>query len=376
MLAVGLGSVEVTPYIKKYNGRVVIACYNSPSSITLSGDASTIEELKATFEEAKTFARVIKTGGKPYHSHHMKEAARIYEGYLNIEEPMKLSKSYRALTCPMISSLTGLSMSENMPNSVYWAANLVSPVLFNQAVQKMMALTPSINLVIEIGPHSSLRGPVRQICAENKLTKVLYMPTLTRDKHDGNQLLKLAGDIWARDTSIDVGSVTKTESLSQDGSITETEGSLLVDLPTYQWNYTKKLWLESRQSREQRAMKHARHDILGRRVLGLSNEEPVWRNILRHKDLPWLKHHFVSVTSLSLCLDTKIASTAWWRIRFPSGWLLCNGNRGNNRDKYRFRISSKDLWLHTKEYCNFSCAGSSGRRWRRRDFIQSATFRW
>ncbi|MCJ1251645.1 hypothetical protein MMC30_008880 [Trapelia coarctata] len=291
MLAVGLGGAEAGSYVEKYNGRVVVACYNSPSSTTLSGDANVIEELKQTFDQLQIFARVVKTSGKAYHSYHMKEAAQIYERYLKnapLDNTARLDRPRRPM---MISSVSGVLINEEVSSSAYWAANLVSPVLFHQAFNEMMATTPLINAVVEIGPHSTLSGPIRQICSKNRLPEVMYMPTLKRNEHDVHQLLRLAGDVWARDASIDIGRVTRVESLLQDGSIKETGGFILVDLPPYQWNYTKTLWLEPRQSREQRTMKQTRHDILGRPVLGLSDLEPVWRNVLRHKDLPWLKHH-------------------------------------------------------------------------------------
>jgi len=297
MLAIGLGGIEAAPYIKKYNGRVVIACYNSPISTTLSGDTDAIEELKQTFNQQRIFARVVNTSGKAYHSPRMKAAAQMYESYLRNVPSGNKTRLVQAKRAMMISSVTGMLVNEEVSSSAYWTANLVSPVLFYQAFKEMMAMNPSINAVIEIGPHSALSGPIRQICGEDLLPELLYMPTLKRHEHDGNQILRLAGDLWARDASIDIGRVTRVESLLQDRSVTEMEGSILVDLPPYQWNYTKTLWLESRQSQEQRSMKHARHDILGRPVLGLSDLEPVWRNILRHKELPWLKHHSVSTSS-------------------------------------------------------------------------------
>lgn len=69
------------------------------------------------------------------------------------------------------------------------------------------------------------------------------------------------------------------------------KGQLLVDLPTYQWNYAKDLWAESRHSIEHRTPTHGLHDVLGARLPGGSKTEPVWRNCLRMLDLPWLKHH-------------------------------------------------------------------------------------
>ena len=294
MLAVGLGAGDVSHYIDRYGEAVVIACYNSPSSTTLSGDEDVIVELKTRFDTAGVFARILKTGGRAYHSYHMEQAAQIYDDQLKTRRPDQLPSSKLGSSCQMISSVTGKLVTENELDTRYWTTNLTNPVLFKQAIEEMMTLNPSINLVVEIGPHAALSEPVRQICAVKNLTRISYHPTLTRYKHDLDQLLRLAGDLWARDASFNIGSVVSSEYHLNLGSVVERKGSLLVDLPPYQWNHTEKGLLEPRQSYEHRTQKHPRHDILGRRIVGLSNVEPVWRNILRHRDLPWLKHHFVS----------------------------------------------------------------------------------
>ena len=291
MLAVGVGATEITPYLQRFEGKVGIACHNSPQSLTLSGDATAIDELAANMKKANIFARVLKTRGMAYHSNHMTDVAKAYETYLDKLGPWTELKRHYRPRCAMISSVTTSLMGDATPNSAYWISNLISPVLFNQAVQKTIELNPKIGVMVEIGPHAALAAPIRQICLENKFSGVSYVETLARNKHEGDQLLKLAGELWAKGMSIDMGAVTRVEQLSDDGTITELEGSLLLDLPIYQWNYSKQFWQESRHSREIRGKGYARHDILGRRTPNLNPVEPVWRNVLRHKDLPWLRHH-------------------------------------------------------------------------------------
>lgn len=149
----------------------------------------------------------------------------------------------------------------------------------------------SVDLLVEIGPHSALSGPIRQICIAHGFDKLNYLPTLIRNENAAAQLLKLSGELYLRDYKFDIERVTCLEKVSSKGKIISTKGSVLVDLPTYQWNYVKNLWAESRQSAEHRAPRHDRHDILGRRVPGDSAHNPTWRNILRIRDVPWLRHH-------------------------------------------------------------------------------------
>ena len=155
----------------------------------------------------------------------------------------------------------------------------------------MLREIPDINLLIEVGPHPALAGPLRQTMEALKKQRVEYLPTLKRGELSGNQMLRLAGNLWLRDGPIDVSTVTEVQDLTADGTIDTKEGTVIVDLPPYHWTYSKAYWAESRLSKEQRSVNGGRHDILGRRLNGSSSLEPIWRNILRQDDLPWLTQH-------------------------------------------------------------------------------------
>ncbi|RYP67427.1 hypothetical protein DL771_007258 [Monosporascus sp. 5C6A] len=293
MLAVGLGADEALGHIRalRVEDRVAIACHNSPTNTTLSGDREPLELLKDSFDSKQVFARMLKTGGKAYHSHHMKEAAARYLEYLRGEKRTTGSLP-KATMFSTTESMQLPSPEKDIPDS-YWAANLNSPVLFHQGVQLMLREMPNINLFVEVGPHPALAGPLRQTLETINKQGIVYQPTLKRGELGGNQMLRLAGNLWARDSRIDVSAVTGVENMARDGTIDIKEGALLVDLPPYHWTYTKTYWAESRLSKEHRGMTEARHDILGRRLIGTSSLEPMWRNVLRQKDLPWLAQHRV-----------------------------------------------------------------------------------
>lgn len=294
MLAVGLGAKEVSPHLEAFKGKIVIACHNSPKSCTLSGDAVAIDEMKQVLDKANIFVRLVETGGKAYHSHHMAQSALQYEKRMKSKNSTATQKPSLAPRAEMISSVTGCSMGERIIDGQYWSLNLVSPVLFSQAFKEMVKKTPSLDLVVEIGPHSALSSPIRQICTEHNLDRLSYAPSLKRHSNDLVQILNLAGKLWVQNSAIDLRRVISNERILPDGSISRTRGSLLVDLPTYHWNYSKDLWAESRQSQEHRAPTHMRHDVLGTKLPGGSHAEPMWRNVLRQRDVSWLKHHSVS----------------------------------------------------------------------------------
>lgn len=71
MCAVGLGEEEVVPYLAEItSGKAVVACVNSQSSVTLSGDLDAVEQTRAKLSEKGIFARKLNTP-VAYHSYHM-----------------------------------------------------------------------------------------------------------------------------------------------------------------------------------------------------------------------------------------------------------------------------------------------------------------
>jgi acyl transferase domain-containing protein len=81
MAAVGLGREDVVTYLRE---GVVIACENSPKSVTLSGDVERLDEVIAHIKESlpDIFARKLRVE-RAYHSHHMCEIGSMYEKLLD-----------------------------------------------------------------------------------------------------------------------------------------------------------------------------------------------------------------------------------------------------------------------------------------------------
>ncbi|RDH37113.1 polyketide synthase [Aspergillus welwitschiae] len=288
MLAVGVGMDRIEPYIRDTD--VVIACENSPESVTLSGSESSTEKLRLQLEASEAFVRELKTG-RPYHSPAMKAIAPLYEQLLREadSEAGSSAPSERLSRVPMLSSVTGRQVYENDINSRYWVKNLINSVRFHAAITELKSIEElkQLSHFVEIGPHSALSGPLKQIISANSLTqRIKYIPTIIRGSDSCNDLLRVAGRLFLSGYSV------RWHGIMHD--LCKKPGPrLLVDLPSYQWNYTKEYWRETRLSQEQRQQSEPRHDLLGRRVAGLSKTIYVWKNILRLRDVPWLRDHRV-----------------------------------------------------------------------------------
>ncbi|KAI1348949.1 hypothetical protein F5Y01DRAFT_290832 [Xylaria sp. FL0043] len=290
MLAVGLGANDVAKWLSSDPQKVCIACENSPGSVTLSGNTTEIFELARAMKKEGVFAQELKTG-RAYHSPHMAVVGDAYDIML----PQQLAGlteedlSWRQPRSPMISSVTGELIIGDSVAPTYWSKNLRERVLFDTAVRRMGsdAEFDHVTSFIEVGCHSALARAFKQI---NLKTRT-YIPSLQRDRNDADQLLAVAGSLFLADYPIDLEGVNLDLTESSRSVRKSTTQSLLVDLPTYQWNYEKNYWAEPRASAEARRRTHMRHDLLGTRVPGLSNTCRAWRNVLRHRDVPWLKEH-------------------------------------------------------------------------------------
>lgn len=286
MLAVGLGAEGVSPYISAYSPEeLTIACINSPESVTLSGDAKCIAKTESELVQNGVFARRLRTGGKAYHSTHMKLVGDWYIENTSRELSRKSPhKDIHYDPVPMFSTVTGKRAADSLHIS-YWRTNLETTVQFDLGLQEMLGDSElSFSTLLEIGPHSALAGPVTQIAKALNVDKSInYIPTLLRNQDSASNVLAAAGKLHAGGVAVNLRAVNDSDGHEK----------LLVGLPSYQWNHETLHWADNRYSREWRFRRHARHDILGSAVPGSTPNPRVWRNVLRISDLEWLEDHKV-----------------------------------------------------------------------------------
>ena len=111
----------------------------------------------------------------------------------------------------MISSVTSRSAADEALDADYWVRNMVSPVQFSAALAHLCTPEPkgkkkgqrrarggAVNILVELGPHAALGGPVKQIlAASSSLSKagITYLPALLRNKDGAETMLSLAASL-------------------------------------------------------------------------------------------------------------------------------------------------------------------------------------
>lgn len=276
MLAAGLGAEAAAEYLKDAkDGIVVVACHNSPDSVTISGDMPAIDEVAARLTKDGVFARKLNVP-LAYHSHHMAAMAQDYTDRLREILPVPITWSGALFASPVTG---GIITSPKALTAEHFVRNLVSPVLFSQAFEQMCFSEQEVNLdvILEIGAHGTLSGPIRQVLRDRRIP---YISCLTRQKDAVHTMQDASCALLGHGYPVLLADVNAHE-----------HGRYIPGLPIYPWNHTAVHWIESRLYREYRYKRFRPHELLGSPISGTNRQTPTWRNFLRTADIEWLTDH-------------------------------------------------------------------------------------
>lgn len=233
MLSVGLGESDALPFTKDLSkGIATIACVNSPESVTISGDAEAVDEISARIashaRDGETIFQRHLLVDTAYHSYHMRSVADEYRKRI---EALSLDGACVARTdVSFFSSVTGTSKTSGF-DAEYWTLNLVSPVRFCDAVERLIDAEFGARhplSFVEVGPHCALAGPVRQCLSSQQRSghATEYHSVLQRKMDARVSTLTLAGRLFELGFDVNFDEVSNISSTA--GSAT-----VLTNLPSY-----------------------------------------------------------------------------------------------------------------------------------------------
>jgi len=169
MLAVGLSLEQAERVLVGYEERVSVGAVNSPSSVTLSGDGSALEEIAQSLEPKQIFCRFLQVE-VPYHSPLMEplkaELAECLQGI-----------NPQTANIPLFSTVTGQQVEGSEIDGAYWGQNMRNPVLFVTALEGLMRA--GYDLFLEISAHPVLKSYISE-CAANQSKTAAILPSLRR----------------------------------------------------------------------------------------------------------------------------------------------------------------------------------------------------
>ncbi|KAI0450357.1 hypothetical protein F5B21DRAFT_529187 [Xylaria acuta] len=319
MLAVGLDPEEAQRRVEGItSGKVVIGCYNSPSSVTLSGDEAGIVELEESIKADGHFARKLKVQNA-FHSNHMKRDAAEYKQLLE----SSLSTEKRAMNVPLASSVTGtwLTKSDDFgPN--HWMDYMLLPVQFTKASTKLLTETAvcdsqhtnqsAVNIIVEIGPHSALLSPLRQTMKSLKITDVSYITILKRSESALTSARDAVGFLWSHGYPVDLSTII-VEPRHDD--------LLAINLPAYTWNHKTSLSIQHPSEVAFRHRSHQKNALIGTVQPTSNPTAPSWQRTCSIGGQSW--PHELTIDNVSLPPQPLFLSMAFAAFQQLAAGLGC-----------------------------------------------------
>ncbi len=262
MLAVGMTIETLKQAVDDAGEGVSIAAINSPSSITLVGEATILEDMARQLETFQVFHRFL-TVKVPYHSHYMDPLRDELLSSLADLHPQNTR-------LPLYSTVTGTRIAGTEVDANYWWQNVRATVLFGTALSQM--IEDGYNIFVELAPHPVLASSMNELLAQQAQTGYV-LPSLKRKAQDHEVMLNSLGALYT------LGAPVAWDTLyGQAGHF--------VQLPSYPWQL-KHYWTESVESRENRLFAPV-HPLLGQRM---SAAQPTWEREVSSHLLPYLIDH-------------------------------------------------------------------------------------
>ncbi|HEX4415415.1 MAG TPA: type I polyketide synthase, partial [Lacipirellulaceae bacterium] len=189
MAVVFASSDRVAKETDTTGGRVVMAVFNGPENIVISGNSMEVERLVAKFAADGIQTQLLNVS-HAFHSPLMDEMLEAFEAFAS-------KIKFQAPRVPMAANLTGELMIE-APTARYWRDHLRNAVQFAAGMTRIAEAKPAV--VIEIGPSASLLGMGRR--CEPKLDAA-WLPSLREKQNDWDVISSSVAEFYIRGGKID-----------------------------------------------------------------------------------------------------------------------------------------------------------------------------
>ena len=150
----GLDDKKIELVCKTSPGIVVTANYNCPGQLVISGEKESIENACENLVEVGARRALILPVGGAFHSPLMEPAKKRLSNFIN-----KTKFSYP--NCPVYQNVSGDGIIDPELIKKNLVAQLTSPVLWTQTIQKM--IFDGAKQFTEVGPGKVLQGLVKKI---------------------------------------------------------------------------------------------------------------------------------------------------------------------------------------------------------------------
>ncbi|MFD7919477.1 SDR family NAD(P)-dependent oxidoreductase [Streptomyces sp. NPDC059740] len=204
MMAVAQDAATVREWIASFGDRLSVAAVNGPRSTVVSGEPEALRELAAAHEGTRT--RILPVDYASHSAHVDELRAEILAALDGIAPGVG--------QVPMVSAMSGESISGPELDAAYWYASLRETVEFERAVRSLGESGHGV--FVEVSPHPVLTGAIGDALEE---AAPVVVGTLRRDDGGSERVLASLAEAHTQGVSVDWAAVSGT--------------GRTADLPTY-----------------------------------------------------------------------------------------------------------------------------------------------
>ena len=259
MVAVEATAEEVRPYLTSDVG---LAAVNGPTAVVVSGTESAVDAIAARFERTTTL--------RVSHAFHSPSMRPMIDEFRSLVEGLTLSVP----TLPIVSTVTGRPVSDEMATPEYWVRHVTDTVRFADAVTSLCG--DGVARMIEIGPGSTLSS-LAATCVAGEHVPPDCIATLRSGRPEAEALSAALGRIHVSGGTVDWAGV-----LGEGAS---------ADVPTYSYA-RRRYWINSDVAEHDRSA----HPILGPAVEIAGTDTTLYSNEISVATHPWLTDHRMGST--------------------------------------------------------------------------------
>ena len=282
MASVALGREALAERLARWDGRIVLAAANGPSSSVVSGEPAAMDELLAACAAEDVRAREILGAVSAGHSPQM-EALR---------EPL-LQACATVAPCagdvPFHSTVTGGPLDTAALDAGYWYRNAREPVQFEQTVRAL--LESGRCTFVEVSPHPVLSFAVQEgvdaVGEDGRGDGVVA--TLRRGESTPERFAVSLAEVWVRGVDVDWPALFRGAAAAR------------VRLPTYPFQ-RERYWIDSSAGGTGNAaaagQDSAEHPLLGAAVALADERGLLFTARLSLQTHPWLADHAAAGVAL------------------------------------------------------------------------------
>ncbi|WUK15714.1 type I polyketide synthase [Kitasatospora sp. NBC_00374] len=270
MVAVEAAEGEVLPLL---TGGVGIAAVNGPTSVVISGAEDAVLAVAGRLEaEGRRTKRLVVS-----HAFH----SPLMDGMLDEFRSVASELTFEAPRIPIVSTLTGALVSDELTDPEYWVRHVREAVRFADAVQVLEG--EGVRTFLELGPDGTLTAMAQRCLAED--TDAALTPALRRDRPEALSFTTALARLHVRGARLDWQAVFADLDARR------------VDLPTYAFQ-RERYWLDSGADRladvVAAGLGRMAHPLFGAAVSVPELDGRLFIGRLSLRTHPWLADHSVA----------------------------------------------------------------------------------